>query len=215
MAEEEVAETLNIEKKSNFLTKIKMKLSLSQNIIVGVLLLYFIFFGWITNCGTPEIQNNPQDYPPDNILFVYATFFNFEDKFHAWGLHIPELLEFIYEIPVAASLIILILIGIYQSYRENFVVYGIKNNLWTVPFIILISWIWTSINAHELIFTTIGRYFSSYHGYLNLIVLIFVYCLAGFIGSWLKTVKQRRDALLKEKAMEIYQKVRGVETEIQ
>ncbi|MHA1519149.1 MAG: hypothetical protein ACTSRK_03105 [Promethearchaeota archaeon] len=209
-----MTEALIIEKeKRTFFTSIKMKLGHAEGIIIGTFLIYFFFFGWIANCGIPEVQNNPQEYAPDNILFVYTTFFNFEDNFHPWGLNLPAFLEVIYLIPVAVSLIILLAIGIYQSYRENFVVYGLKNNIWTVPIIILISWIWTSFNAQEWIYITIGRYFTSYHGYVNFAVLLFVYTFAGLIGSWLKTRKQRKEALIKENAMKIFQSVVSDEEE--
>ncbi len=208
-----MTETLVKEKKTSFPTIMKQKLGQVEGIIIGTLLLYFFFFGWIANCGSPDVQNNPQNYLPDNILFVYTTFFNFEDLFHPWGLTIPSVLHAIYLIPCAVSLIIFILIGIFQSYRENFVVYGIKNNMWTIPGVIAISWIWTAINSGEWIWISIGRYFSSYHGYVNIIVLIVIYALAGLVGSWLKTIKQRREALLKEKAMDIFKVTSLEETE--
>ncbi|MHA1673647.1 MAG: hypothetical protein ACTSYI_08455 [Promethearchaeota archaeon] len=201
-----MTETLVKEKKTSFPKTLKKKIGQAEGIIIGTLLLYFFFFGWIANCGNSDVQNNPQDFLPDNILYVYTTFFNFEDLFHPYGLNLPSFMEkSLYSIPVAVSLIIFILIGIYQSYREDFVVYGLKNNLWTVPIVILISWIWTSYNAGELIFLTIGRYFSHYHGYINIIVLLVIYSIAGLIGTWFKTIKQRKEAMIKAKAMKSFQ----------
>lgn len=199
MAETEV---LQLAKPRRF-TKLRTKLGQAQNFIMGLLLIYFFFFGFIANCGTADAQNNPQNYAPDNILFVYTSLFNFHDFLRPWGITIPQFLTFMFRIPCAASLIIFILIGIYQSYKEDFVVYGIKNNIWMVPFIILISWIWTAINARELILATIGRYFSSYHGYLNIIVLVLIYGASGVVGAWFKTLAQKREAMMKSRAFEV------------
>lgn len=199
---------LVLEKKERF-TKLKNRLQDAQNIIIGTLLIYIFFFGWIANCGTPDIQNNPQMYVPDKILFVYTNFFNFNPdyNFYPLALNLPKSFEFLLrQIPVGiTSLLILLVIGIIQSYRENFVVYSIKNNIWTVPSIILISWMWTSINANELFFTTIGRYFSNIDGYINILVILVVYIIAGVIGGWLKTLAQKREALIKAKALEALQ----------
>ncbi|MCF2140201.1 MAG: hypothetical protein K9W44_09135 [Candidatus Lokiarchaeota archaeon] len=215
-------EELSLVKKRSFSLKINLTNNM-VNIIIGLFLIYFLFFGWIVNCGIPDIQNNPQLYKPDHILFVYTNFFNFDPyyNFNPLSLNLPSFLNFVYHIPVGlTSLFILIFIGIYQSYRENFVVFAIKNNIWTVPFIIMISWIWTAINARELIFTTIGRYFSSWEGYVNLVVLLVVYTFAGVIGGWIRSLVQERESMIKLKAIEslqeqLLQKSKSESTEIQ
>ncbi|WP_457558602.1 hypothetical protein [Candidatus Harpocratesius sp.] len=200
-------EELSLVKKRFFSLKINPTKDM-VNIIVGVFLLYFLFFGWIANCGIPDILNNPHLYKPDHILFVYTNFLNFDPYYHfnPLSLNLPDFMKFVYRIPVGlTSLLIFIFIGIYQSYRENFVVYSIKNNIWTVPFIIIISWIWTAINARELIFTTIGRYFSSWEGYVNILVLLVVYTFAGVVGGWIRAIVQKRESMIKVKAIESLQ----------
>ena len=92
--------------------------------LVSVLLVHFLFFGYICNLGlTPDLKE-----PGDRLLFVYLNFgtnltWNFA------GLFPPDWLIWIETIPGWLSIFILFLIGIYQAYSEEFLVYGIKNNI--------------------------------------------------------------------------------------
>ncbi len=172
------------------------------NFIFSLLLIYFLFFGYICFIYDKE--------PGDNLLFVYNNFFNnyvfeFHDEIIDFFSDNTNLTNTVIEIsyPSYYTLIILILIGTLQGYREDFLVYSIKYNLWMIPFILLFSWTWYAINYHitfiELFpfgttvivgfFFAIGQYFSSIQGLINIIILIVVYVGAGFLGGFLKSLR--------------------------
>ncbi len=168
--------------------KRKIQWSKGEHFFIGFMLLYFFFFGFICNTGNPAHQKDPGN----KLLFVYTAFVS-TDKIGLDNFFLPTWANFIYQIPAWTSLFIFIGIGIIQAYREDFLVYSIKNNLLMVPFIIVTSWIWYSINYGALIFSVIFWYFTSWHGYLNIIVLTFFYGLAGVFGGWLRIRKYERE----------------------
>jgi len=160
----------------------------SANLFVGMFLIFFFFFGFICNSGE---QFKQQD-PGNKLLFVYTAFIN-TDTFNPLGLYMPEFLDWIYLIPLWTSIFIFFGIGVYQAYREDFLVYAIKNNIIIVVFIIVLSWIWYSWLYSALIFKVIWWYFTSFHGYLNIFVLMFVYVGAGILGGYLKIRKYQKE----------------------
>jgi len=198
---------LNIPKKRH-----KIEWKRSFNFLIALLLIYVLFFGFIVNTGNYQKQEDPGI----KLLYVYTAFFN-TDKLYIGGLSWPDFMSFIWQIPCWVCIFILFIIGIIQSYREDFVVYAIKNNIWTIPFIVVISWFWYTcayfghpliaqaaalpmarffkffvlIGAYIATFIinfvyTIGKYFSSIHALLNIVVLLVVYVSAGMVGSALK-----------------------------
>ena len=154
--------------------------------IAFYLIIYYLFFGFISNLGpAAELKE-----PGDRLLFIYWNFVT--NLGMNWtGLYPPDYLWWIWYIPGWLSFFILFGIGVAQAFREDFLVYAVKNNLMMVPLIIITSWIWYSINYRANLFYVMGRYFSSYHGYINIIVIVSIYVGAGFLGGWLKTYKNR------------------------
>ena len=143
----------------------------AANFIFALLLMYFIFFGFISLAW----NKTPGNY----LLFVYKNFFANYTQFtydHAW--------QNVFYYPSWVSLVIFLLIGFIQSYRENFLVYSIKNNFWLIPFMLIFSWIWYSMNYQLSIFYVISLYFSSIDGYLNFLILEVLYCGIGFVGGY-------------------------------
>ncbi|UYP44438.1 hypothetical protein NEF87_000723 [Candidatus Lokiarchaeum ossiferum] len=167
--------------------------------VVAFLLINFLFFGWICNTGLYDsIQLDPNyimnlmetEYIREpRLLFVYTNLWDFTNTFTPMGIHLPPVVDFVEYLPGAFSILILFFIGIYQGYQEDFMVYSIKNNFWMVPFIVLLSWIWSAVVyvGTRNIFQIIGDYFSSYHGYLNIIFLVIWYTSAGIVGGILKS----------------------------
>lgn len=113
------------------------------NFILALILIHFLFFGYISNRYEKTIG--------EDILYLYKIMFN------------PY--SFI-------SLIILITIVFIMVFRENFFEYGLRNNIWLTPFIIVESWIWyIFINGFDVL-PAIGRFFISYEGYLTIFSLL-------------------------------------------
>jgi len=152
------------------------------------MLLFFFFLGFICNSSTSHFQKDPGN----KLLFMYTSFVS-SDTLYFDNLEPTRWAIWIEVIPLWLSIFIFVGIGIIQAYREDFLVYAVKNNLLMIPLLIVVSWIWYSINYNTLIFIVIFWYFTSLHGYLNIIVLTFFYGLAGIFGGWLKIRKNERE----------------------
>ena len=122
----------------------KIDIGRQSNFILAILLLHFIFFGYLSNVYKKTIG--------DGILFLYKVMFN----------------------PASyISVIILVVIVFIMVFRETFYEYGIKNSVWLIPFIIIESWIWhLFINGSFNILGTIGYYFTSIEGYITILSLL-------------------------------------------
>jgi len=121
----------------------KIDIGRQANFILALLLIHFLFFGYISNRYEKAIG--------EDILYLHKIMFNSY--------------SFI-------SLIILFAIVFLMVFREQFFEYGIRNNIWLTPFIIVESWIWyIFINGFDL-FPAIGRFFTSYEGYLTIFSLL-------------------------------------------
>lgn len=168
--------------------KKKIQWSKGEHFFIGYLMIFFLFFGIICNTGLSGFQKDPGN----KLLFVYTAFVS-KDTFYFDNLFLPGWLSFIFSIPAWTSIFVFVGIGILQAYREDFLVYAIKNNILMVPLIIITSWIWYAINYSTSIFKVIFWYFTSPHGYLNIIVLIFFYGLAGFVGGFLRIRKYEKE----------------------
>ena len=93
--------------------KFKIEFSRQGNFILALLLLHFVFFGYLSNVYEKTIG--------EGVLFLYQVIFN----------------------PISIlSGIILFGIVFLMVLRENFYEYGIRNSIWLIPFIIVMSWIW-------------------------------------------------------------------------
>ncbi|MHA1583828.1 MAG: hypothetical protein ACTSWL_01115 [Promethearchaeota archaeon] len=159
--------------------------------IYTYLLLLFFFFGFIANTGNAYRQQHPSN----KLLFLYTMFVNFrpEDHLDVLGLYLPHTIQNIVTIfPAAFSLIILILIGINQGYREDFLIQSVKKAFWTVPGIIGISWVLFAVTYRMNFLLVLSNYFLNIHGYLNIVTLFLIYVLSGFFGGYLKIKKYRK-----------------------
>ncbi|MFX1375010.1 MAG: hypothetical protein ACFFA0_04300 [Promethearchaeota archaeon] len=122
--------------------KIKIELSRQGNFIFAILLVYFVFFGYICNVYEKSIG--------DSLIFLYEVIFN------------PRSI---------LSLLLLIGIVFFMSYREKFIEYGIRNSFWLSFIIIGMSFVWHWI-IYSFDITIIGKFFTSYKGYLTILILL-------------------------------------------
>lgn len=136
--------------------KIKIELSRQGHFIVCILLLYFVFFGYIANVY--------EEFIGDNLLFLYQIFFSPRSFF---------------------SLIILITIVFYLVFKEQFFEYGIRNSIWLIPIIILMSWFWYWL-TNGYTFEFLLWYFLRLETYITIITLLCVNLLTAIIAATAK-----------------------------
>jgi len=148
--------------------KSKIELGRQGNFILALLLLHFVFFGYICNVYEKSIG--------DGVLFLYKVIFN----------------------PVSIlSGIILFGIVFLMVFRENFFEYGIRNSIWLIPAIIIMSWIWYwFINGFDIFM--IGVYFIKIETYINLLVLLGINILSALLASITKEHFARVNRRVKE-----------------
>ena len=100
----------------------KIQLSRQGNFILGIILLYFVFFGYISNTFPRTLDPSIQKTVPSTVglklIFLYQIFFN---PTTFW------------------SFIILFAIMFLVALRESFYEYAIRNSIWYIPPIILMS----------------------------------------------------------------------------
>jgi hypothetical protein len=138
--------------------KLKIEIGRQGNFILALLLLHFVFFGYI--CNVFEYPKNIGD----SVLFLYKVFFN----------------------PTSIlSGIILFAIVFIMVIRENFFEYGIRNSIWLIPAIIIMSWIWYWF-IYGFNFFMIGFYFIRIETYLTILTLLGINLLAALTGSMVK-----------------------------
>ena len=158
--------------------KLKIDLSRQGNFILAVLLIHFVFFGYICNVYEKSIGNR--------VIFLYQVLFN----------------------PISLlSLFILVAIVFILGFREQFFEYGIKNSIWLVPVIVIESWIWfmfiNSFQADllELFGTLFITYFVSFESYLTILILLVINVLSAILGAFAK--QKYKDYLSKIKKVEL------------
>ncbi|MBY9009533.1 MAG: hypothetical protein KGD74_06680 [Candidatus Lokiarchaeota archaeon] len=158
--------------------KLKIDFSRQGNFILAVLLIHFVFFGYISNVYEKSIGNR--------VLFLYQVLFD----------------------PIAIlSLFILIAIVFILGFREQFFEYGIKNSIWLIPVIVIESWIWYMfINSFQadllvLLGTLFITYFVSFEGYLTIFILLGINILSAILGAFAK--RKYTEYLTKIKEVEL------------
>lgn len=158
--------------------KLKIELSRQGNFILAVLLIHFVFFGYISNVYEKSIGNR--------VIFLYQVLFN----------------------PISIlSLFILIAIVFILGFREQFFEYAIKNGIWLILVIIIESWIWfmfiNSFHADllELFGTLFVTYFVSFESYLTILILLGINILSAILGAFTK--QWYREYLTKIKKVEL------------
>lgn len=148
--------------------KIKIDLSRQGNFILAILLIHFVFFGFICNIYLRTIE--------EELVFLYQILFN------------PSTI---------LSLVILIAIIFLMVVKENFFEYGIRNSIWLVPIIILLSWFWYwLLNGFNI--ALIGVYFTSIEGYLTIISLFGINFVSAISAAILKEKYKRYIEKLKK-----------------
>ncbi|MFX0038237.1 MAG: hypothetical protein ACFFCY_11130 [Promethearchaeota archaeon] len=140
----------------------KIDLGRQGNLILALLLIHFVFFGYLSEVYRKTIGMD--------ILFLYRVIFN------------PQ--SFL-------SFIILFIIIFILTFRETFFEYGIRNSLWTIPFIMLESWIWYWFIVEEFDITVIGIYFIRIESYITLLTLFMIVLLASLLGAMTKEQYKR------------------------
>ena len=148
--------------------KFKIEFGRQGNFIVALLLLHFVFFGYISNIYEKAIG--------EKVLFLYQTFFD----------------------PIAIlSGILLFGIVFLMVLRENFFEYGIRNSIWLIPFIIVMSWIWYwFINGFDIFM--IGFYFTRWETYINILVILGINLLSALLAAITKESYSRFTKRTKE-----------------
>lgn len=135
---------------------IKIVFSRQGNFIVSILLLYFVFFGYICNIYYKNINLN--------LIFLYKVLFS----------------------PLSyLSVIILIIIVFIMAFREDYFQYAIRNAIWLIPIIIGLSFIWYWIIYGFDIFV-IGIFFTTIDGYLTILILLGINFFTALFASYLK-----------------------------
>ncbi len=148
--------------------KIKIDLSRQGNFILALLLIHFVFFGFICNIYLRTIE--------EELVFLYQILFN------------PSTI---------LSLVILIAIIFLMVIKENFYEYGIRNSIWLVPIIILLSWFWYwLLNGFDI--ALIGVYFTRIEGYLTIISLFGINFISAISAAIIKEKYKRYIAKIKE-----------------
>ena len=148
--------------------KFKIEFGRQGNFIVALLLLHFVFFGYISNVYEKNIG--------DGVLFLYKVIFN----------------------PLSIlSGIILFGIVFLMVLRENFFEYGLRNSIWLIPFIIVMSWIWYwFINGFDIFM--IGFYFTRWETYINILVILGINLLSALLAAITKESYSRFTKRTKE-----------------
>ncbi|MBN2155338.1 MAG: hypothetical protein JW776_04795 [Candidatus Lokiarchaeota archaeon] len=169
---------------------------------VAIFIIYFIVFGVLSNYW----QKGDIIYKPirDNVLFIYQNFFNFPGYEYVWSVG-GDILDF----GTWYIFFILFFTAVFVGYSQDFLIHAFKRNIWLIPIVIFLSVFWNGINDVYYyrnfirnasfiftIFMNLGRYFTSIHGYINLLALLVVFGGGGLLGGYLKIL--RREILYKK-----------------
>lgn len=136
--------------------KFQIDLARQGNFIVAILMVHFIFYGFIANIYGKSIG--------EDILFSYKFLFSPR----SWW-----------------SIFILMLIIFFVVFRETFFEYGIRNSIMLTPFIVGMSWIWYWFIV-EFDITVIPLYFIKVEAYLSIISILGINFITAIIASILK-----------------------------
>jgi len=143
----------------------KIQLGRQGNFILGIILLYFVFFGYITNAYprfyNQAIKKTVQSMVGQKLIFLYQILFN------------PS---------TFLSFIILFAIMFFVAFRESFYEYAIRNSIWYVPAIIIISWIWYWI-LYGFDASVFYIYFIRVEGYITILTLLCTNLFAAILAS--------------------------------
>lgn len=132
----------------------KIEFARQGNLILALLLIHFVFFGYLSNVFRKDIG--------EGVLFLNQVLFR------------PE---------AFLAVIFLFAIIFFMTFREKFFEYGIRNSLWLVPIIMGMSWLWYWFITVRFDFTVIFGYFLRIESYLTIILLLGINLGASISGS--------------------------------
>lgn len=138
----------------------KIEIGRQTNFILALLLIHFVFFGYLANIYHPPSYTYKGI--GESILFLYQVLFS------------PH--SFI-------SAIILGIIVFIMVFREPFYEYGIRNSIWLIPFIIIESWIWYWFIKESFDITVIGVYFIRIETYITIVSLLSINLFAASLAA--------------------------------
>jgi hypothetical protein len=148
--------------------KFNIEFGRQGNFIVAILMVHFIFFGFITNVYGKSIG--------EDILFLYKVLFS------------PQ--SFV-------STFLLIAIIFFVVLREHFFEYGIRNSIMLTPIIVGMSWIWYwFIVGFDI--TIIPLYFTKPEAYLSIISILGINFTSAIIASIIKQLYKEYVKISKE-----------------
>jgi len=143
--------------------KIKIDISRQGNFIFALLMIHFVFFGFI--CNVYEYDIGLSILYLNQVLFATSPIF-------------PLSLSFL-------SSIILFLIIFFMAYREPFYEYAIRNSIWMTFAIIFQSWIWYWF-TNGFDFVQIGIFFISLEGYITILIILGINLVSAFTASYIR-----------------------------
>ncbi|MHA1239814.1 MAG: hypothetical protein ACTSQU_03375 [Promethearchaeota archaeon] len=132
----------------------KIEFARQTNFILALLLIHFVFFGYLSNVYEKSIG--------EGVLFLYQVLFH-PQSFYAS--------------------IILALIVFLMVFRERFFEYGIRNSIWLVPFIIVQSWIWYWFIIENFDISLIWGYFLRVESYITILTLLGMNILVAILAA--------------------------------
>ncbi len=132
----------------------KIEFARQTNFILALLLIHFVFFGYLSNVYAKNIG--------EGVLFLYQVMFHPRSFFAS---------------------IILALIVFLMVFREKFFEYGIRNSIWLIPFIIVQSWIWYWFVSANFDISVIWGYFTRIESYITILVLLWMNILAAILAA--------------------------------
>ena len=154
----------------------KIILGRQGNFVFGLILLYFVFFGYISNA-----------YPRTYILALKETVQT------TIGFRLIFLYQILFNPSTFLSFIILFAIMFYVAFRESFYEYAIRNSIWYVPAIIIISWIWYWI-LYGFDPSVFYIYFIRVEGYITILTLLCTNLFAAILAS---IINEKRKLMIK------------------
>jgi len=149
----------------------RIKLGRQGNFILGLLLIYFLFFGYISSVFIKDFSG--QAHIGNRLIFLYQILFN------------PS---------TFLSFIILFGIMFFIAVRESFYEYAIRNCIWYIPAIMIISWFWYWI-IYGFDPTVFYIYFIQIEGYLTILSLLCINLFAAFLASVITEKRKELRAL--------------------
>ena len=140
--------------------KLKIDLSRQGNFILAILLIHFVFFGYLSQTFQKDIG--------EQILYQYQLLFPIFDKISWVDI-------FKYLIAIEPLIILLLIVFILVS-EEKFFEYGIRNIIWIIPIIIgqFLLWFWITYDFNVTITILLDDIYASLIAIVPLIILFVI-----------------------------------------